>query len=585
VWGLMENKGGAYVLTYEEASGMIGDMMAQAPAEAQCALITRNLTDEPDDRRLQDTNYTLLGTATAVRTSRKSRLRRTPLSYTEPKTAPAMLGPRGKIDPHEIGVRKYSTDSTLLDQDIVDEARDAFAKKLLSGSLREHFRQYSFLTKEQATAGIPEEPLMDAVERTTSPGYPYSLEQRKKRGKQDWINEDYELSDILAQDIDTRLDMLSKGEAKETIWTDNLKDERRPLEKVKAGKTRIFCGAPMDFSIVFRMFFLGFAAFVMHNRIDNEIAVGINAYKEWRALEKHLLTKGNRMVAGDFSKFDSTLNPQILFAVLDVVNMWADDGYSIEREILWQDIVFSCHISKNQVYQVAHGNPSGNPMTSILNSMYNSIASRVAYANFTGKSPIEFDEDVTMISYGDDSVLGISLDLDMGQDDWTEAYGSLGMFYTREDKSDNDGTQYRKLEEVTFLKRGFKILPFTYIVSAPLSLDTVVEIPMWVKTDLGVEDETVDNLEMAFKELSLHGKETYDYWTTLMYEDARKKLTKLPLRPSWAAMYEKVTELKPIMGLRACAESEEQQSLNIGGFQRIPMEGEIPIGQCLPSKI
>lgn len=581
VWGFMDNLGGAYIITQDEVAGMLADM----PGEAQCALISREYENGPDDRRLQDTNYMLMGTAEAVKTSRKTRLRRTPLNYIEPKTAPAMLGPRRGIDPHEIGVRKYSRDTPLLDQSVVDAARDAYAKKLLSGDKREHFRQFSRLTKEQATQGVPEEEFIAPIERSTSPGYPYCLQQRKKRGKQSWISEEYELSEDLANDIDERVDMLERGMAKKTIWVDNLKDERRPMEKVAKGKTRIFCGGPMDFTITFRMFFLGFAAFVMHNRVSNEIAVGINVYKEWRALEKHLLTKGNRIVAGDFSKFDSTLNPQILYAVLDVVDMWAGDGYTMEREILWQDIVFSCHISKTQVYQVAHGNPSGNPLTSILNSMYNSIASRVAYANKTGKHPSEFDEDVVMISYGDDSVLGISPDVDMGQDDWTEGYATLGMEYTREDKTENDGTQYRKLEDVTFLKRGFKVVKYTYIVSAPLDLDTVVEIPLWIKTDIGIEDETVNNMETAFKELSLHGKEIYDHWTSIMYNDARMKMTKLPLLPSWESMFETVTTIKPAMGLEACAESEEQQSLNAGGIFRIPMEGEIPIGQCLPSKI
>lgn len=581
VWGFMDNIGGAYIVTQEEVAGILEDM----PGMAQCALISRENENGIDDRRLQDTNYMLMGTTEPVKTSRKTRLRRTPLDYTEPKTAPAMLGPRRGIDPHEIGVRKYSRDTPLLDQAVVDAARDSYAKKLLSGDRREHFRQYSRLTKEQATAGIPEEEFIAPIERSTSPGYPYCLEQRKKRGKQSWISEDYEISDDLANDIDERTDLLARGIGKKTIWVDNLKDERRPMEKVTKGKTRIFCGGPMDYTIVFRMFFLGFAAFVMHNRISNEVAVGINVYKEWRALEKHLRTKGNRIVAGDFSKFDSTLNPQILFAVLDVVNMWAGDEYSMEREILWQDIVFSCHISKTQVYQVAHGNPSGNPLTSILNSMYNSIASRVAYTNQTGKHPDEFDEDIVMISYGDDSVLGISLNVDMGQDDWTKAYATLGMEYTREDKTENDGTQYRKLEEVTFLKRGFKVLKHTYIVSAPLELNTVVEIPLWIKTDIGIEDETVNNLETAFTELSLHGKETYDHWTTIMYENARKKMTKLPLLPSWESMYETVTTIKPVMGLKACAESDEQQNLNTGGIRRIPMEGAIPTGQCLPSKI
>ena len=95
----------------------------------------------------------------------------------------------------------------------------------------------------------------------------------------------------------------------QTLWIDTLKDERRPLEKVRIGKTRVFSAGPMDFVILFRKYFLGFNAHCMANMITNEMAVGINVYSpRWHVLAKNLQKKGPHVVAGDFSNFDGSLN-------------------------------------------------------------------------------------------------------------------------------------------------------------------------------------------------------------------------------------------------------------------------------------
>ena len=60
-----------------------------------------------------------------------------------------------------------------------------------------------------------------------------------------------------------------------------------------------------------------------------------------------------------------------------------------------------------RLYKLNHSQPSGNPATAILNSMYNSIACRVTfYAERPGNE--EFNDYVSMIAYGDDNLLNIS---------------------------------------------------------------------------------------------------------------------------------------------------------------------------------
>ena len=85
---------------------------------------------------------------------------------------------------------------------------------------------------------------------------------------------------------------MRRGIVQEYVFMDTLKDETRPLPKVMEKKTRVFAAAPMDFIIVFRMYFLDFLVFMMRNRIENESAVGIQTQsREWTQLYRRLTLK------------------------------------------------------------------------------------------------------------------------------------------------------------------------------------------------------------------------------------------------------------------------------------------------------
>ena len=131
------------------------------------------------------------------------------------------------------------------------------------------------------------------------------------------------------------------------VFTDTSKDETRPKEKL--GKTRLFAAAPMDFIVIFRMYFMSFLAYMMENRIVNESAVGIKAQTmEWCFLANRLNIFKN-VIAGDFSDYDGTLHPKILWKVYEIIeSFYANDdsfqeGDDMVRKELWHNIVCSTH--------------------------------------------------------------------------------------------------------------------------------------------------------------------------------------------------------------------------------------------------
>lgn len=579
-WGMISGTGGAMIVTKEEMELMLTHFSRYAQAALP-------IQSEKHDGSLNDTMYMTTGETTMAPMASKTKLRRTSLDYRPSRMAPAILRKIGDKDPLRVGVRKYDINLPHIDEDLVAEAVADYKSVINSGHNIEHYRSKSRLTINEAIQGVPELTFMDSINRTTSPGYPYVLTKRAKRGKQDLIDDDFNVAPNLREDIENRIKTNSEGQRVPTLWMDNLKDEKRPIDKVKLGKTRIFCGGPVDYTVAFRMFFLAFCAYACVNRIGNEMAVGINPYDEWQHLALHLTKKGTKVVAGDFSKFDSTLHAQILNGVLDIVNDWAGDGNDLTRQMLWREIVNSNHITGTQTYAIDHGNPSGNPMTAIVNSMYNSIASRIVWKMVTGLPISQFKKEVSMISYGDDNVYNISdrvIDI-FNQGTITEGFAKIGMVYTREDKTQNVEELHRNLTQIDFLKRAFRYEDKINKWVAPLSLDSILEIPLWIKTDVDIEEQVIENVETALSELSLHGEEIYAYWNKTIEENCRRNLDNQPTFLPWSVQFEQIVGTKPGMGQGEITVIDLQQNPNRGiPLGMVEEDVDLPIGQCVPPK-
>lgn len=374
------------------------------------------------------------------------------------------------------------------------------------------------LSFRRATRGDEGSDYIRPINRMRSAGYPFVL-HTKMKGKTMWFPEDWsenEHTRELQALVESQILKMEQGEVQQYIFLDTLKDETRPIAKVREGKTRVFAAAPMDFIIVFRMYFLTFLAHMMRNRIDNESAVGIRAQsEEWTLLYHRLVSHGPRVIAGDFSNYDGSLNPRILWAVFDVIKHFyavhgATEAEQRVRECLWSNIVNSYHLCGDIFYQLNHSQPSGNPSTAILNSMYNSIACRYVFYRLYDPST-EFNHFVKMIAYGDDNVLNVSSNVPLyNQENMARIFAEIGMTYTDEDKTGALGD--KDITQVSFLKRKFaydKEMRFCY---APLALSSILECFNWTKKSDAELDIITQNAKAAYVELAMHQKEVFDYW-------------------------------------------------------------------------
>lgn len=448
-----------------------------------------------------------------------TKLRHSPVYglISKPSCAAAKLGPfKGPdgevVNPMSKSLAKAGTTTPHLDERVLAMATGATSVAVNSFDSEEYRR---VLTDQEMIEGAGEH--FAPVCRKTSPGYPWVLHARGTPGKTKWLGRDaYEYHPDLKAAVEERLALAKQGIRKAAVWVDTLKDEKRPLEKVREGKTRTISAGPMDFLLLFRKYFGGFTAHVVKHRVHNEIAVGIDMHSpaEVKMLRDYVTSKGKNMIAGDFSNFDGTLCPQVLYAALEVIENFyqGSEEDRLVRRVLFSEVACSVHMRDGLLYLWTHSQPSGNPLTSYVNSLYNSISMRYVWYHLAPeglRNMRSFAENVSLVSYGDDNLLGVS-----DRTDWfnqvaiTDGYKLLNMVYTMESKT-GEVIPFRTINEVSFLKRSFRRdEDLTWV--APLDLLVILEMGQWVHGDIDQRALCMSNVREALKELTLHGREVYE---------------------------------------------------------------------------
>jgi len=460
---------------------------------------------------------------------------------TKPTMRPAILKPT-KIDgilhdPLMKGLKKCGVETAVLNEEEIHSAVQDVSQVVLtqydSSLCRKSYQR--ILSYEEAVAGVEGDAMMNGVARRTSPGFPYNQNSKGFPGKTKWMGsgEKYEFESPEARQLRTDVEKLiedcRRGKISDVLFIDTLKDERRDNEKVDAGKTRVFSAGPQHFVIAFRKYFLPFSAWLMHNRIDNEVAVGTNPYSiDWERIAKRMKSRGKQVIAGDFSNFDGSLSAQVLWAIFwDIFVVWLEQFNDFSTEEgndvlkiclgLWSHLVHSVHIFGDNVYMWTHSQPSGNPFTVIINCLYNSSIMRIAWIRIMNernpkwKSMKCFRKYVSMIAYGDDNVLNIAGEAVefFNQESISEIMRGMKHEYTDEAKS-GAIVKTRKLEDVLFLKRGFKFSPELQRTVAPLKIEVIYEMLNWTRNTIDPNVILMTNIETAFREIVYHGREEYD---------------------------------------------------------------------------
>lgn len=547
----------------EEILEEIGEVPMSEDWEPQAGDVERV---EPSDR------FNTLEMADALHAPSTTQIVESPLAQdlTGSGVAPALLrrvsSPQGIIDPWINARSKYELPVKFLEKAVLRACTAHYIADVYKRSVDTPGFAFakSVYTFEQAVAGLPGVPFFEGIARKTSAGYPWCLRVPKgSRGKTHFFGEegDYTFDSKYCYELRTRVEIIitaaKEGRRLKHIYADFLKDERRSLDKVETGKTRLISGCPLDYLIAVRMYFGDFTRWYLSNNVRNGSAVGCNVYgPDWTRIVKHLRASNmvRNLIAGDFKSYDGSLSRAIQNEFLQLVELYYSRIDNVEsskdtlvRQVLFEDIVNSKHIVDSSVYEWTSSMPSGNPLTTVLNTFCNNVLIRyacmLAFSTSLGSKwnyPVlsthqqeDFlclmDEELSIIAYGDDNIISVGDKLKscVDQSTLTDAFGKMGFTYLDETKGDAKHT-WRSLGEVTFLKRAFQKQANEDAYVAPLEISVVTEIPRWTKRSDKNDSIVRDNVETCLRELSLHPYRVWEKHSQKILCAAKERIGYVP---------------------------------------------------------
>uniref|UniRef100_A0AAU7E2Y8 Genome polyprotein n=1 Tax=Miniopterus bat picornavirus TaxID=3141889 RepID=A0AAU7E2Y8_9VIRU len=447
----------------------------------------------------------------------------------KPTTFPSVLtinDPRleKRVHPLRLGIEKYSFTSTPFPQkhrDIVNEMMREECRMMI------RTRDPEPLSWEQACNGIPEIEGYERLPKNTSPGYPWILTRPAGAcGKAYLFNEETGLPLFeLQKAIEFREQKAKMNERVESVWIDCLKDERRPLEKIKKGSTRVFTIPPVDFSLLMRKYTLDFCVAVKNSRSFMDCKVGMDPQSlEWTTLYYWLAEFSPYCVAGDFSRFDGSMPADLIDDVReDIEYFYSTFGKSsLEdsnvRKILFDELIHTIHLAKDEFYMTHIGNKSGNPITVILNSRINKRYMALAWLGLCEKfqkwdyySMASFQANVRCAIYGDDNLLSIKQEVIewYNQETISEYLAEYKIIYTNEEKSGI--TKFKKLDECAFLKQTFHNHTTINMIKVPhMKQQTILELLNWTRVAPDQDELLFDNCNDALRFAYFYGEKYFN---------------------------------------------------------------------------
>jgi hypothetical protein len=416
----------------------------------------------------------------------------------------------------------FTKSFTKAEQDLFEEP-DNF-----DGIISPHLmhKKVRALTLEEAVLGVPQLHIKP-LDMQTSPGFPWVMLGLKKKDiiKISEVNgvRKVTFSQQFTDFFNHQMALLKAGFLPPTYVTQTLKDELRDLDRVEAGKTRLFDAANVVDVLIARMYWAQMVSLIEQSRYDSTVQVGVNPHSyEWKSLKRRLMDgtisiHELKYIMGDVSRWDKSIFIALAYYFATYCEQFFElkEEYAIARLILIAALQ-TYQVSPNGLYRSHSGVCSGHYLTSIMNSVFNHFFHKVIFKH---EVPLEFKYDfaklVTMLFYGDDSVGSVD---DLVRDDFNmkvlkKLFNELfGIEYTSPYKGEVNET-FCSAEQLIFLKRVFHQDEITGFIMPRLAIDSIENMALWMTkgNNKSVQlDQIRDSCKSALMEWFYYGENTYE---------------------------------------------------------------------------
>lgn len=483
-------------------------------------------------RFIEDCNINVYGSLSTGRASPKSKVTRSFINKFLSKkgwhtdyTAPQM----NTWKPWHIALKDLGNPVTQLNADVLHQAADGYYADIMRDLPHAELELLSKLTHKETINGAAGVTYIDAMKRNTSAGYPWRCSKR-------YVS--LEMEGSPSEDlIDFTPEVMSKvavmektyisGKRAGAIFSAHLKDEPVSAAKALSGKTRVFSGASLPYSYLVRKYLLSSVRVIQRNRFIFEAMPGVVAQSpEWTDLYEYLTEFGeDRIVAGDYKAFDKRMPSSIILYAFKILERlcaesgnYDDDDLMVLRGIA-TDTAFPMVDYNGDLYEFIGSNPSGHPLTVIINSIANSLYVRYCYIILHPEGKVDdFRSNVRLATYGDDNIMGVKCDW-FSHTAIARVLGSVDITYTMADK-EAESIPFIHIDAASFLKRTWRYTPSVSGYTCPLDWDSVVKslmltIPSKVETR---EVQIASCIYGALRESFFHGPEKFAEILSLVHE-------------------------------------------------------------------
>lgn len=435
-------------------------------------------------------------------------------------TEPSILHPydsrlpeslRGNIDLFRDGVLKMKDQVTIAEEEIkpvFDDMSEWYAQKFIANN-RNRGVPLSF--SELLNSGE----VLKSIDMTTSPGYPFTFRSQIRtdlfeRDKNDLLR----LKAPFLEQLYLDLQEIAAGNVPQWFVTAALKDERRPIDKVRIKpKTRLFTVCPIVMILLEKRYFGRFMENLLSSK-DVPYAGGIDRLGiSWHHMFMDLKKISDRGFGGDYQCYDGKISSLLIqyCTKLMLTSLISTDGkfqiapretdgemasLRLIRQInemqlpdssivkaIQQNLQNPIYLMKGYVFQVNGSLASGCWSTQLIGSLVGEMLQRMAWNDLVPphiKGGYFYKKFVGNKIMGDDNINSVELSVTKwyNGESFSNWLSKRNMIYTSADKK-GLAKPIEPLEEISFLKNTTGTL---YGYFCPLmEFDAAVEPINWVR--------------------------------------------------------------------------------------------------------
>ena len=272
----------------------------------------------------------------------------------------------------------------------------------------------------------------------------------------------------------------------------------------------------------------------------------VSQSRYWSKFREYLTQFGpEKLIAGDYGKFDKKMLAEWILAAFEVIIRilmfagWTDEE-CIPIWALAEDIAFPVVNMNGDLVMFFGSNPSGHPLTVIINCIVNALYMRYCYMQLSpggsAKGLMNFKRDVALLTYGDDNAAGSRVAW-FNHTAIVNVLRSIGVTYTMADK-ESASVPFIHIDNVSFLKRSWVWNEEANAFFCPLEEASIRKMLMIAMRSRTVSDDKhmADVIRAAHQEWFWYGRARFEeeaaYLRSLIQCDLEVHFLECPL-PTW----------------------------------------------------